>query len=79
MEEILEIVKGDTQIIRLLINNKKEAELIYQETEKSIIVESFEINETFKNVGYEKRMFKYLLNRKSESSIQTKFVKWWKN
>lgn len=79
MEEILEIVKGDTQIIRLLINNKKEAELIYQETEKSIIVESFEINEKYKNVGYEKRMFKYLLNRKSESSIQTKFVKWWKN
>ena len=79
MEEILEIVKGDTQIIRLLINNKTEAELIYQENEKSIIVESFEINETFKNVGYEKRMFKYLLNRKSESSIQTKFVKWWKN
>lgn len=79
MEEILEIVKGDTQIIRLLINNKKEAELIYQENEKSIIVESFEINKTFKNVGYEKRMFKYLLNRKAESSIQTKFVKWWKN
>ena len=79
MEEILEIVKGGTQIIRLLINNKTEAELIYQENEKSIIVESFEINETFKNVGYEKRMFKYLLNRKSESSIQTKFVKWWKN
>jgi len=79
MEEILEIVKGDTQIIRLLINNKTESELIYQETEKSIIVESFEINEKYKNVGYEKRMFKYLLNRKSESSIQTKFVKWWKN
>ena len=79
MEEILEIVKGDTQIIRLLINNKTEAELIYQENEKSIIVESFEINENYKNVGYEKRMFKYLLNRKSESSIQTKFVKWWKN